>query len=850
MNPSIERGPGISSGGSLVDKIDMDYGLRMKNSDQKDVTVRENLLFVDTRDCVGQHSLNDTQLFFEGRGGRPETSGYIQDMTGKGVAPIVVTIRETTEEKRLKDGDIVTIAGVNGNTNANGDFRITNVSGSSFTLFGIMGNGDYGGGGLWRRNADAGYPLLTDTTNSIIGNEMRIRFMKKLRVVRSLSLVHAIIPRDIIPMTTYFPDFIGVSTLDLNTVFECTATTNNYVNYIPQEKNFLESQLIGFYSTPIEVFRTYINGGFSIPSQITPPPLKLWNPPVGDWPLQPTPYPFQTVPTYRTNDFMVEDQMGVFHLILSGYGVYDLLDWSVSIPVSIPDPPFTVDIGAVFTDLARKLLLLMIVPKQSYRNVDYVDLIFNSSTVDIGSTTFPFGYGDYQRFVPGPGLQQNYQPGTSDNADPTTTGPDWDVPFPDFRGNVWGPYNAPGDRFQNTGVRQTVQDLFLNGDLNNLFGQPIIKQDVATECLMQDNTFGINFISVNPVNLRNFNESCNPNILNAMRIVPNGFGAVTVRATGNGNPNYVNQYTPGGVGGAGGIGPDSNGVPPSGGAWVNNPIGGTTATENFGNPIATGPEAGVSTVGVITGPTPSDVDASLSGAEISPTDPRITNRTSYFDLGPNEGSFVKQIENWRQFVINELPDTNLVINMLEAQRTNRVQGTNSKAYTSILNFPVRLNLGTSTGTFQYSENLQALLANSKSFWSKRYLSPLASLDRLNLSFNTYEGDEIPLEIMLQERRSVDFLRQFERIFGSDTSFTEFNPGNLTLFFLFNPLNPELLGRMKRHLSLTFQIDTYEYINPGLEISMVRNMLDRMAIGDDEEKEEPFIVRASNYEDYR
>lgn len=854
MNPTISTIPGnnISMNPlSLIDKIDTDRGLAKIHTDEKQISVRDNLVFVDTRDCVGGQSLIETQNFAEARGSRPESSGHIKNTTGIGISPIIVTIESTTEEKRLKDGDFVIIANVMGNTNANGNHKIMDVSGSTFSLMGRMGNGSYGGSGIWKRESDSGYPNLTGSTNTIIGNKMRIYFQRRLRVIRSLSLIHAIIPRDIIPITTYFPDFVGTSTLPLNTVFECSTIENIYTTYIPQEKYFLESQLIGFYSTPIEVFRTYINANFALPSQITPSPLKLWNPSVGPWPFQPVPYPFQTVPTYKSNDFSIVDEMGTFNLILSGYGVYDLLDWSISIPISIPVPPFTMDIGAIFTDLARKMLLLMIAPKQSFRNTDYIDLIFNSTTVDVSSTTFPFGYGDYQRFVPGPGLQQNYQPGTSDNADPTVPGVNWPVSFPNFRGNVWGPYNSPGDRFQKMGVRQTVQDLYLNGDTNNLFGMPIIKQDTSTECLMQDTTFGLNFASINPVNLLNFQDSCNLNILNSMRLVPNGFGAVSVRAQGSGVANYVNQYNPGNSGGAGGIGPDVNGPPPGGSSWVDNPIGSATGTETFGNPIATGPIAGVSTTTIVTGPASEDVDASISGAELSP-DPRITNMTSWFDLGANNGGFIKQLQDWQNFAISELPDTNIVINMLEAQRTIRTQGTNSKSFSSILSFPVRLNLGTSTGTFQYSENLQALLAGSENYWTKRYLNPLSQLDSLDLSFTTYEGDEIPLEMMLQERDSVYFLRTFERIFGYDKSFSDFNPGNADLYFMFNPLNPQLIGRMKRNLSLIFKIETYEYVNPGLEIDMVRNMLNSNSTGEDfDESDEGsnFLVRASNYGDY-
>ena len=58
------------------------------------------------------------------------------------------------------------------------------------------------------RPADPGYPRIQDSDNIVQGNQMNINLEKKLKVVRSLALVHAIIPRDIIPIQVYLPDFI------------------------------------------------------------------------------------------------------------------------------------------------------------------------------------------------------------------------------------------------------------------------------------------------------------------------------------------------------------------------------------------------------------------------------------------------------------------------------------------------------------------------------------------------------------------------------------------------------------------------------------------------------------------
>jgi hypothetical protein len=58
--------------------------------------------------------------------------------SGNGVSPIQIT---TTTTNTLTTGQTVTIAGVTGNTNANGTFTITVTSNTTFTLNGTTGNG-------------------------------------------------------------------------------------------------------------------------------------------------------------------------------------------------------------------------------------------------------------------------------------------------------------------------------------------------------------------------------------------------------------------------------------------------------------------------------------------------------------------------------------------------------------------------------------------------------------------------------------------------------------------------------------------------------------------------------------
>jgi hypothetical protein len=816
-----------NSSRSLRDKSDADTGLVKEYSDSKEVTTRKNLVYIDSRDCVGSQSLEDAQNFFEGRGGRPASSGRIINILD--TSPILVTIDTTCEIARLRNGDIIIISDVS--KNINGRYSVNNAVGTSFELAGSYKSGAYSGIGIWLRNADPGYPILTENTNYISGNVMNIKLVRRLKLVRTLTMVSSIIPRDIIPLNYYLTDFIDISTEELNTL-NGGPLVNNYETYIPQEKMYLETQILGIFSSPLELFRTYINGAYSMPSQGSPFPLKLWNPPIGpNWPLQPQPYPQQTVPTYKSNIFQGPNNEDLY-LILSGYGVYDLLDFSIELQISIDVSPFTVDIGPIITDIARKLLLLAIVPKQSLFYYDYVDLIFSSNTVTPGNTVFPYGYGSFQRFIPGPGLQMNYQPGTNPlyppGAAPTASTIDSPVAFPDFRGNVWGPYSTPGDRFQQAGLRQTLQDLFLNGDLQNLYGDPIIKLDVATPSIMYDKTFGINMNAFRIVTLSNLENTTNINILNAMKINYNGFGTTSLRVNDDGTL-YSNTYKNGG-----GTGPDSLGPPPNGSGWVYNgvefPSG--SGQGDLVDPIAEGPLAGVSTTSIPVNVAPENVDARLSGAEIVPTTPIISARVAW--TSDTCGKFVSSVINWKNYLIDDIPETNIVLTIQDAQRDLRVQGTNSKSYSSIFSCPIRFNLDIGgDGSTSYVENLQQLLTDSDTLWGKRFITPLSSIDSLKIEFTTYEGLPIPIEKMLQERNQIDFLRILERIYGGGIPPTE---------YIWDPLSPTLNRRTKKNISLVFQAETYEYTTPGLLLNTIRNMLDQQ---DDDTTDAEYIIKASN-----
>ncbi len=779
----------------LRDKIDQGSGLIQKNPLESQFTLLENTLVVDTRDCIGTQSLKDARAYFIAQGGRAAANGTIVTTTGIGVNPIVVTFNSVSE---LRDGDTLIINGVRGNTNVNGVHGISSINTTFNTAVISAGpNGNYRGGGTWNRPADNGYPELTDKDSTIVGNVITVALEKELKQLRTISLFHIVVPRDIIPLYYWLPDIIIASTNSTNHTYDLYTggtVTTDYTTRIPQEASLMKYRMIGFYSSPLDLWRTYSYGAFAMQNAITPPPLQLWNPPgPGVWPnLQPIPYPFQTVPSYKSNDFTVIDKSSLFYLILSGYGVYDLVDWTV---ISSPPTPVT---DAMNTSIVRKLLLLLICPIQSYNDVDYITMILNCNTTSNTNALEAYGFGDFQRYIPGPGQGLNYQPNsnaiyTAFNASgpPNVAQPDSPIPFPNFRGNVWGPYGSPGDRFQKMGLRDTVQDLYMNGDLYNLLGSPIIIPTVPTEALLQDPSFGLNFASLISVTLGNIEQATNPNIINAMRITANGFGAAVVRAEGSGTY-YTSQYES-----AGGIGPSTQGTPS---AWVTTGVYGAAAS--FADPVAQGYASSINL-------TAATADATSVGTGAQPD-----GITSFNDSGASNGAFQTNIQNYIGYAVNDIPDNDLIIRVEEALRDERAQSTRSFNGDALLDCPIRLNLGSSSGTIQYVESLQALLAQATGYWEKRYLNPKSSLFKLHLNFFTYDGKPIPIERMLQPRAVSEFLQIFVRVNAFlDINFAV-NPFSFN--FLFEPANPQLIGRVKRYLQIIFKIHTYEGTPPGNE----------------------------------
>ena len=93
-------------------------------------------------------------------------------------------------------------------------------------------------------------------------------------------------------------------------------------------------------------------------------------------------------------------------------------------------------------------------------------------------------------------------------------------------------------------------------------------------------------------------------------------------------------------------------------AWVNNGVYPDNPTGTFVDPIACGP----SSSDIV----PGSVDASYEGTNIPP---QITHRTSYFDLGANSGAFISQATSYINYIVNDIPDTDLIIKIEEADRS-------------------------------------------------------------------------------------------------------------------------------------------------------------------------------------
>jgi hypothetical protein len=496
--------PGNSYG--LVDKQKAAVGLQEQNleSDLPSVTERDHLFMFDTRDCIGELSLREAQTafaYFSATSGKITPEDFKKTLNSNGVVVPSKLVQLVSDLSR--SGDI------------------------------------------------KGFPSR-DKQPYIKDNIITFQLPRILKQVKSLEIINAIIPRDIIPVYVYFPGFIDnclpftlsgtgvdyISPKNINPSSNWTSPIpETYEDFYDDEIQGMSSnKLGGVYQTPLRYWRAY-TGANCMANPHTPPPYQLWNPPQdkfsqNPWPFQPQPVRNQRTPTYVSRN-------GV---IFSGFGLYDLDDFPVSQELQLSN-------GSQISIPLRKLILKLLVPNGQYINgisteelIDISDVTdFNESGI-VDNPLVQTGYGDYQRFIPGPGLGMNYQPNQIRDLksapieiglstyDPITgyIGP-MPVPFPNFRGNVWGPYNRPGDRFQNMSVQLTLDELYMNGDLDNLEGNSVIwpSFDPST----QSYTFEMYIATLkranNIIRFRNVESSSNPNIKNSMRVeYDGGFGAV------------------------------------------------------------------------------------------------------------------------------------------------------------------------------------------------------------------------------------------------------------------------------------------------------------------------------------
>jgi hypothetical protein len=496
--------PGNSYG--LIDKQRGAVGLQEQNleTDLPSVTERENLFMFDTRDCIGELSLREAQTAFS----------YYTATTGK--------ITPENFKKTLNSNGIVVPR------------KLVQIVSDLSQAGEIMGFPT-------RKNQ----PYIKD-------NIITFQFPRVLKQLKSLEIINAIIPRDIIPVYVYFPGFI-----DSCLPFSLPGTGINYINPknsdpssnwvspIPETyEDFYDSdiqgmsnnKLGGVYQIPIRYWRSY-TGANCMSNPHTPPPYQLWNPPqdsfsANPWPFQPQPIRNQRTPTYVAKNGVV----------FSGFGLYDLDDFPTTQELQLSD-------GSQISIPLRKLILKLLVPAGQYINGIPAEELIDISDVDdfneagiVDNPLVQTGYGDYQRFVPGPGIGMNYQPNQwrplksapieigMSTYDPITgyIGP-MPVPFPNFRGNVWGPYGSPGDRFQNMSVQATLDELYMNGDLNNLEGNSVLWP--AYDPNDGSYTFEMYIATLkranNIIRFRNVESTSNPNVKNAMRVInTGGFGAV------------------------------------------------------------------------------------------------------------------------------------------------------------------------------------------------------------------------------------------------------------------------------------------------------------------------------------
>lgn len=349
--------------------------------------------------------------------------------------------------------------------------------------------------------------LHKQPNSQISNNSIFLTLNKKIKFIKSLKLQNLRIPKDILPLSFYIPDFVKNS----NNTYQSIYSTCSVIDS-PVKNEICENDLKSLLNTPLKFWRTY-TGKFSLPNSYTKPSDKIvWNPPQNNttknlWPFQPKPKLNQECPTYVARNGVT----------FSGYGLYDLEDFPVFEYISLKDN------NQIRIPL-RKLILKLIVPKgQKINGQDAENLIDKSEVYEkIKNPMKQTGYGDYQRFIPGPGISMRYQPNKKRKGKP---GPidlsvstykhgvigAMPVPFPDFKSNTWC-----NDKFQDKSLLKVLDCFYLNGDLENINGDSVIHPDYDPE--IKEYTYEM-FKSVKFFKEMTFNTffyASNPNIKYAL----------------------------------------------------------------------------------------------------------------------------------------------------------------------------------------------------------------------------------------------------------------------------------------------------------------------------------------------
>ena len=217
----------------------------------------------------------------------------------------------------------------------------------------------------------------------------------------------------------------------------------------------------------------------------------------------------------------------------------------------------------------------------------------------------------------------------------------------------------------------------------------------------------------------------------------------------------------------------------------------------------------------------------------------INRRVAFFDSGPGNGFLITSLINYRTQYISSTPDTDIVIKINQAERNIYTQSLNPTVQNSNFHVPVRLNIGTSSGTLEYIEAVQGTLTSSSIYWKKNFYPPRAEMGQLEMEFFTYDGTPIPIERTLGFNNQInnkatllsssiinsniingEFIDYQPNLPPTLTTFTNtpslaFVTGASNSKSLQDPFNSKLSLYTQRNLSIYFRAQCYQSDNPGI-----------------------------------